>query len=68
MRIKSPSVHAFDPKSKHITYNPYEGYQSIDMNRAKECAENFGKCSVPEMEFLRNSKFEILLWINSINE
>ena len=30
---------------------------SINFNRAKECAENFGKCSVEEIEDLRASEY-----------
>ena len=29
----------------------------FDLERAKQCAENFGSCSVEEMEMLRDSKF-----------
>lgn len=39
-----------------LAYDPMEDYQSVDMDRAKVCAENFGECSVEEMERLRNSK------------
>lgn len=28
----------------------------FDLERAKQCAENFGSCSVEEMEMLRDSK------------
>lgn len=28
----------------------------VDMNRAKECAEKFGKCSVKEVKNLRDCK------------
>ena len=28
----------------------------FDLQRAKECAENFGSCSVEEMEMLRDRK------------
>jgi hypothetical protein len=53
--IKS-ALHDYDPKGRHITFNPLEGYQSVDLARAKECAENFGKCSVQEMEQIKSSK------------
>lgn len=36
-----------------LYFNPYEGYQAVDVDRAKECAENFGECSTDEMEHLR---------------
>ncbi|GAX18341.1 hypothetical protein FisN_23Hh235 [Fistulifera solaris] len=38
-----------------LAYDPMEDYQSIDMERAKQCAENFGECSIEEMEHLRNN-------------
>ncbi len=41
-----------------LAYDPMEDYQSIDMERAKQCAENFGECSIEEMEHLRNSECE----------
>ena len=43
-------------EDKSLTFNPMEGYQSIDLKRAKECAEHFGKCSVEEMEQLKDSE------------
>lgn len=46
----------FDKKGHHITVDPMDGNKVVDMNRAKHCAENFGECSVEEMEFLKNSK------------
>ena len=30
--------------------------EELDLKRAKECAENFGKCSVKEVEKLRDGK------------
>jgi hypothetical protein len=39
-----------------LAYDPMEDYQSVDMERAKQCAENFGECSIEEMEHLRNSE------------
>jgi hypothetical protein len=45
-----------DVDEKHLSFNPLEGYQGVDVNRAKECAEHFGKCSVEEMEELYNSE------------
>lgn len=45
-----------DKDGHDLTYNPMEDYQSVDMKRAQQCAENFGECSVEEMEQLRDSK------------
>lgn len=45
-----------DANAHDLTYNPMEDYQSVDMDRAKQCAENFGVCSVEEMENLRDSE------------
>jgi hypothetical protein len=39
-----------------LSFNPLEGYQGVDMDRARHCADNFGACSVEEMEFLKQSK------------
>lgn len=36
--------------------NPMEGYQGVDIERARLCAENFGACTVEEMEMLKSSK------------
>ena len=46
----------FDKEGHHITINPMEGYKGVDVERARECAEHFGKCSVEEIEQLKNSK------------
>jgi hypothetical protein len=46
----------YDKKGHHISVNPMEGNKSVDINRARECAENFGKCSIEEMEQIKNSK------------
>ena len=43
-------------ESEDLTFNPAEGYKGVDLARAKECADNFGKCSVEEIEELRSSK------------
>lgn len=43
----------YDADGKHLTYNPFQDSQTMDLDRAKECAENFGKCSTSEMEALR---------------
>jgi hypothetical protein len=45
-----------DKKGYQISFNPMEGYKSVNEKRAKECAETFGKCSVEEMASLRDSK------------
>lgn len=57
MKMKASSPSKFVQNEKHITYTPFEGYQSVDIKRAKECAENFGVCSVKEMEFIKSSKY-----------
>lgn len=44
-----------DEKDHDLMYNPMDDYQSVDMDRAKRCAENFGECSIEEMEHLRDS-------------
>jgi len=48
----------FDKEGHHITINPMEGYKGVDVERARECAENFGECSVEEIEQLKNSKYK----------
>jgi hypothetical protein len=45
-----------DEKEHQLSFNAMEGYKSVDLARAKDCADHFGKCSVEEMEQLRNSK------------
>jgi hypothetical protein len=45
----------YDAKSKHLTFDPFEGYMGVDMERAKECADNFGKCSVEEMKLIKDN-------------
>jgi hypothetical protein len=40
----------------HITFDPVAGYKGVDVERAKECAEHFGKCDVKEIQELRDSK------------
>ena len=40
----------------HIAFNPMAGYKSVDLDRAKDCAEHFGQCTVEEMQELRDSK------------
>jgi hypothetical protein len=35
----------------------------FDLERAKHCAENFGSCSVEEMEMLRDSKLSYSFFI-----
>lgn len=38
--------------------NVFESRESdLDIARAKECAENFGACSVEEMESIRKSEY-----------
>lgn len=34
-----------------------EGYKVVDAARAKECAENFGKCSLDEIKKLRDGEY-----------
>ena len=47
----------YDKQGHHITVDPMDGFKkSVDLNRARECAENFGKCSVEEIEQIKNSK------------
>jgi hypothetical protein len=50
-------LHGYDEASRHISFNPMEGYQPVNEKRARECAEHFGECSVAEMEHLRDSEF-----------
>ena len=42
---------------KDLTFNPAEGYRSVNLPRANYCAEHFGVCSLEEIEDLRDSKF-----------
>jgi hypothetical protein len=52
-------------KDKDLTFNRTEGYpQSVDVARAKECAEHFGECSVEEMDNLRKSECNITLLLS----
>jgi hypothetical protein len=37
----------------HVSFDP--AYKGVDMARAHDCAEHFGKCSVEEMQELRDS-------------
>jgi len=41
---------------RHIAVDPMAGESSkpVDMARAKDCADHFGKCSVEEIEALRD--------------
>ena len=48
----SPSVIALASLVRPMAGNN----EAVDINRAKQCAENFGECSVEELEFLKNSK------------
>lgn len=57
-----------DAKEHHVTFNPMEGYQSVNEQRARECAEHFGQCSVEEMEQLRESKFTSVYSVASWND
>lgn len=42
---------------KAISIKPLGESHAVDLDRAKDCAENFGKCSVQEIEQLKTSKF-----------
>jgi hypothetical protein len=60
-QISSPFVvlkasNKYDEKGHHITMNPMEGYKGVDVERARDCAEHFGKCSAQEIEDLKSSK------------
>lgn len=50
-RLESATSH----ENNHLNFNPMEGYRSVDMARAKECAEHFGECSLEEIQDLRDS-------------
>lgn len=50
----------YDKQGRHISVDPLDGsYKSVDMNRARECAENFNQCAVEEIEQLKNSKLHL---------
>lgn len=56
-RVSSPLSATYDKKGHHITINPMEGDKGgVDLERARECADNFGKCTVEEIQELRDSK------------
>jgi len=68
--LQTTSPKFFATKDRHITFNPFEGYQAVDIDRAKECAENFGECSVQEIEQLRSNlhkeRMQNLVFSNSL--
>ena len=45
----------YNEEDDSLSFNPVEGYRSVDIPRAEYCAKNFGVCSVEEMQDLRNS-------------
>lgn len=40
-------------KKSDLTINPYEGYQGVNIQRARECVNNVGECTLREMEMLK---------------
>jgi hypothetical protein len=56
-RLASPWIRGVC-ELKALAVNPLEEFQTVDMDRVKDCAEHFGKCSVKELEHLRSSKFD----------
>ena len=47
----------YDKKGHHITVSATDGFDSsVDVERARVCAEKFGECTVEEMEALKDSK------------
>lgn len=55
--VRATLQSAIKMNPQDLTFNPLEGYQGVDLERARHCADNFGACSVEEMEFLKQSKF-----------
>jgi len=55
---RMPLAAEYDKKGHHITLSAVESFKggAVDMKRAHECAESFGKCSVEEMEQIKSSK------------
>lgn len=56
----SPTAEGDKNLQHHIEYNPMAGYQGVDLDRAKECAEHFGECTVDEMALLRESMYSFV--------
>jgi hypothetical protein len=41
------------PEKGHVSFDP--AYKGVDLARAHECADHYGKCSVEEMQEIRDS-------------
>jgi hypothetical protein len=58
---RDPFIVQRESTSNHdLSFNSLDEYLPVNLERAKQCADHFGECSVEEMEALRNSKFRIV--------
>jgi hypothetical protein len=49
-------IGTYDAKGRHLTFNPQDDFNVIDHDRAKECIEKFGECSIQELEQIKSRK------------
>lgn len=53
---RDPFIVQRESTSNHdLSFNSLDDYLPVNLERAKQCADHFGECSVEEMEALRNN-------------
>ena len=52
----TPSMPKKSELPKTVDVDFFNPVNDIDMEHAHDCAENFGKCSIEELESMRNGK------------
>ena len=62
--LRTTRLHSNVPRSAFYEFDPVS---KMDLNHAHECADNFGKCSIKELEEMKKGEQQASYWQTKTN-